>query len=405
MHKPYTAMFSEFQGRSSQPEECAGSGDVKYHLGTSADREFDGTTIHLSLAANPSHLEAVNPVVLGKVRAKQDQKGDTERSQVMALLMHGDAAFAGQGWWPRASTSRTSSGYRIGGTIHLIVNNQIGFTTQPGYSRSSPLLHRRRQSVQAPIFHVNGDDPEAVVHVSRSRPSTASSSSSDVVIDMVCYRRHGHNESDEPAFTQPLMYQKIAQHPTCGEIYAAPLERGRGRPRRTSGELEADFQGQLEAAHEAATQYKPNKVDWLEGAWTGLGGAGRDERGRHRGRRGAAARGRPDDDRRCRQAARQPQDRAGHRGSAARRSRPARASTGRPPSSSPSAAAGRGLPGPAVAARMSAAAPSSQRHAVLIDQDRGALHPAQPPPPGRRSFEVIDSMLSEEGVLGFEYGY
>ena len=224
LHKSYTALFSEFQGRSSQPEEMRGSGDVKYHLGASADREFDGTTIHLSLAPNPSHLEAVNPVVLGKARAKQDQRGDTERSQVMAILMHGDAAFAGQGLVAESLDLSDLGGYRIGGTIHFVVNNQIGFTTLPTYSRSGPYCTEVAKIVQAPILHVNGDDPEAVVHVARIATEYRQHFKRDIVIDMFCYRRHGHNESDEPMFTQPLMYKEIGAHKTVKEVYAARLE-------------------------------------------------------------------------------------------------------------------------------------------------------------------------------------
>ena len=224
MHKSYTALFSEFQGRSSQPEEMRGSGDVKYHLGASADREFDGNVIHLSLSPNPSHLEAVNPVVLGKARAKEDQRGDTERSQVMCILMHGDAAFAGQGLVAESLDLSDLAGYRIGGTIHFIVNNQIGFTTLPTYSRSGPYCTEVAKIVQAPIFHVNGDDPEAVVHVARIATEFRQHFKRDVVIDMFCYRRHGHNEADEPMFTQPLMYKEIGGHRTVKEVYAGQLE-------------------------------------------------------------------------------------------------------------------------------------------------------------------------------------
>ena len=212
LHKSYTALFSEFQGRSSQPEEMRGSGDVKYHLGASADREFDGNVIHLSLSPNPSHLEAVNPVVLGKARAKQDQRNDTDRSQVMAILMHGDAAFAGQGLVAESLDLSDLGGYRIGGTIHFVVNNQIGFTTLPTYSRSGPYCTEIAKIVQAPILHVNGDDPEAVVHVCRIATEFRQHFKCDIVIDMFCYRRYGHNESDEPMFTQPLMYKEIAKH-------------------------------------------------------------------------------------------------------------------------------------------------------------------------------------------------
>ncbi|HMJ99814.1 MAG TPA: 2-oxoglutarate dehydrogenase E1 component, partial [Reyranella sp.] len=270
LHKSYTALFSEFQGRSSQPEEMRGSGDVKYHLGASADREFDGTTIHVSLAPNPSHLEAVDPVVLGKARAKQDQRGDTERSQVMAILMHGDAAFAGQGLVAESLDLSDLGGYRIGGTIHFVVNNQIGFTTLPTYSRSGPYCTEIAKIVQAPILHVNGDDPEAVVHVSRIATEYRQHFKRDIVIDMFCYRRHGHNESDEPMFTQPLMYKEIAGHKTVKEVYAARLEAEGFVTAAEVAALDAALREKLDKALEAANQYKPNKADWLEGRWAGM---------------------------------------------------------------------------------------------------------------------------------------
>ncbi len=197
MAKPFAAMFSEFQGNPANPEDVQGSGDVKYHLGTSADREFDGNVVHLSLTANPSHLEAVNPVVLGKVRAKQMQRKHLERdesmNEVMGLLMHGDAAFAGQGIVGESLMLSELRGYRTGGTIHFIVNNQIGFTTAPSYSRSSPYPTDVGKTIQAPIFHVNGDDPESVVHVARIAMEFRQRFHKDVIVDMFCYRRHGHN--------------------------------------------------------------------------------------------------------------------------------------------------------------------------------------------------------------------
>ena len=214
MGKPYVAIFSEFQGTPSNPDDVQGSGDVKYHLGASADRDFDGRSVHLSLTANPSHLEAVNPVVLGKVRAKQTLIGDEERHHVMGILMHGDAAFAGQGLVPESLDLSQLRGYRTGGTIHIIVNNQIGFTTNPSASRSTPYPTDIAKGMQAPIFHVNGDDPEAVVRVSQLATEFRQKFKRDVVIDMFCYRRHGHNEGDEPMFTQPRMYTTIAKHPT-----------------------------------------------------------------------------------------------------------------------------------------------------------------------------------------------
>jgi 2-oxoglutarate dehydrogenase E1 component len=270
MSKPYVAMFSEFQGASANPDDVEGSGDVKYHLGTSADRVFDGINVHLSLTANPSHLEAVNPVVLGKTRAKQHQRNDEERSQVMGLLMHGDAAFAGQGLVPESLDLSQLKGYRTGGTIHFIVNNQIGFTTAPSHSRSSPYPSDVAKGIQAPIFHVNGDDPEAVVHVARIATEFRQEFHRDVIIDMFCYRRHGHNEADEPMFTNPIMYAAIANHPTTREVYGARLVKEGVMTDEEAETIVDDFQGRLAKDFEASASYKPNKADWLEGAWKGL---------------------------------------------------------------------------------------------------------------------------------------
>jgi len=270
MGKPFSAIFSEFQGGAAHPEDVGGSGDVKYHLGTSSDREFDGITVHLSLTANPSHLEAVDPVVVGKVRAKQVQRQDRDRTQVMALLMHGDAAFAGQGLVAESLDMSELKGYRSGGTIHFIVNNQIGFTTNPINSRSGPYCSDVAKMIQAPILHANGDDPEAVVHVARIATEFRQTFKKDIVIDMFCYRRHGHNEGDEPAFTQPLMYRRIKDHPTTREIYAKRLVAEGVLSQDEADGMVADWQGRLEAEFAAASSYKPNKADWLEGAWSGF---------------------------------------------------------------------------------------------------------------------------------------
>ena len=270
MGKPFTAIFSEFQGGAAHPEDIGGSGDVKYHLGTSSDRSFGANSIHLSLTANPSHLEAVDPVVVGKVRAKQDQREDRERKQVMALLMHGDAAFAGQGLVPETLDLSELKGYRIGGTIHFVVNNQIGFTTNPVNSRSGPYCSDVAKIVQAPIFHVNGDDPEAVVHVARIAIEFRQAFNKDVVIDMFCYRRFGHNEGDEPAFTQPLMYKAIAKHPTTRKIYSEKLVAEKVLTAAEAQAVSDSWSKRLEDDFEAANAYKVNKADWLEGAWSGL---------------------------------------------------------------------------------------------------------------------------------------
>ena len=225
MHKPHRAIFHEFKGGSFSPDEVEGSGDVKYHLGASSDREFDGNKVHLSLTANPSHLEIVDPVVLGKVRAKQDQleRPRSTAIEVMPLLIHGDAAFAGQGVIAECFGLSGLKGHRTGGSVHFIINNQIGFTTYPRYSRSSPYPSDVAKMIEAPIFHVNGDDPEAVIFAAKIAIEFRQQFHKPVVIDMFCYRRFGHNEGDEPAFTQPLMYKKIRAHPTTLAIYAEKL--------------------------------------------------------------------------------------------------------------------------------------------------------------------------------------
>ncbi len=276
--KSFTALFSEFQGTPANPEDVQGSGDVKYHLGTSIDREYEGYNVHLSLAPNPSHLEAVDPVVIGKVRAKQDQRKDTERRQVMGVLLHGDAAFAGQGLVAETFGLSDLKGYKTGGTIHVITNNQIGFTTSPAYARSSPYCTDVARIVQAPIFHVNGDDPEAVVWVSQLAADYRQQFQKDVVLDIICYRRFGHNESDEPAFTQPKMYKAIAAKATTRTQYADKLVQEAVLTQAEADSIVSTMQTHLEQSFEAAKSYKPNKADWLEGAWSGYAPASGDDR-------------------------------------------------------------------------------------------------------------------------------
>ena len=271
MGKPYRAIFNEFQGGSYKPEEVEGSGDVKYHLGASSDREFDGNKIHLSLTANPSHLEAVNPVVLGKVRAKQNQLNDSSRVQVLPVLLHGDAAFAGQGIISECFGLSGLKGHKTGGTIHIIVNNQIGFTTAPHNSRSSPYPTDIALMVEAPIFHVNGDDPEAVVHAAKVATEFRQKFHKDVVIDVFCYRRFGHNEGDEPMFTQPKMYAKIKKHKTTLQQYSEKLIMEGLVPEGEIEDLKINFQKFLSEEFESSKSYKPNKADWLDGKWSGLG--------------------------------------------------------------------------------------------------------------------------------------
>jgi 2-oxoglutarate dehydrogenase E1 component len=271
VQKPFTAVFSEFGGESFKPDDVQGSGDVKYHLGTSTDVEIAGHQVHISLQPNPSHLEAVNPVVVGKVRARQDTAGDTQRrSSVMAILMHGDAAFAGQGLVYETLAMSQLIGYRTGGTIHLVVNNQIGFTTVPAHAYSGLYCTDVAKSIQAPILHVNGDDPEAVMFCARMAAEFRMRFAADIVLDIVCYRRHGHNETDEPAFTQPVMYRAIASKKTTRTLYAERLAAEAVVPAAEAQAMWDEFQAAMEAANEAAQAYKPNKADWLEGHWSGF---------------------------------------------------------------------------------------------------------------------------------------
>ena len=271
LEKPFRAIFHEFQGGSYKPEDVDGSGDVKYHLGASSDREFDGNTVHLSLTANPSHLEAVNPVVLGKARAKGDQLGDTpERTKVLPILLHGDAAFAGQGIVAECLQLSGIRGHRTGGTIHIIVNNQIGFTTAPAFSRTSPYPTDIALMVEAPIFHVNGDDPEAVVHAAKVATEFRQKFHKDVVIDIFCYRRFGHNEGDEPMFTNPLMYKEIKGHKTTLQLYTDRLVADGLIPEGEIEDMKAAFQAHLNEEFEIGKNFKPNKADWLDGKWTGF---------------------------------------------------------------------------------------------------------------------------------------
>ena len=412
MGKPYQAIFSEFQGHAANPEDVQGSGDVKYHLGTSSDREFDGISVHLSLAANPSHLEAVNPVVAGKVRAKQTQrmaKGADVRSarrQVMGLLLHGDAAFAGQGVVAETLDLSDLNGYRTGGTIHFIVNNQIGFTTNPVNSRSGPYCTEFAKIVQAPIFHVNGDDPEAVVHVARIATEFRDAFQTDVVIDMFCYRRHGHNEGDEPAFTQPLMYRTIARHPTTREIYARKLVDEGIITNKGAETVVGDFETRLESDFEAASGYRPNKADWLEGAWTGLEAS----RGDYiRGKTGVAVDtlrtlGRrlidiPEEFNLNRKIARQFKA----------KQKAIESGEGIDWALAEALAYGtlliEGTP-VRLSGQDSGRGTFSHRHAILTDQETEEKYqPLQNLSENQALFEVIDSPLAEMSVLGFEYGY
>jgi len=271
MGKSAQAIFHEFAGGATNPADVGGSGDVKYHLGTSSDREFDGNKVHLSLLPNPSHLEAVDPVVLGKARASQTIKNDVQGDTVLPMLLHGDAAFAGQGVvWECLSFSGLP-GYGTGGTIHFIINNQVGFTTSPQFGRSSPYPSDVAKGIQAPILHVNGDDPEAVTWTCKLAIEFRQRFNRDIVIDMWCYRRFGHNEGDEPSFTQPLMYAAIKKHPPISQIYGAKLIEQRVVDQAWIDRETKDYLAHLEQQFDSAVSYAPDKADWFEGRWAGLG--------------------------------------------------------------------------------------------------------------------------------------
>ena len=278
MGKPFKAIFSEFFGKSVGTSKDF-EGDVKYHLGASSNREFDGNSVHISLTDNPSHLEAVNPVVLGQVRAKQFFHSDKSRKKVIPVLMHGDAAFAGQGIVAECFAMSGLPGHNIGGTIHIIVNNQIGFTTAPRFARSSPYPSDVAKIAQAPIFHVNGDDPEAVVYCAKIATEYRQKFNRDVVIDMVCYRRFGHNEGDEPSFTQPIMYRKIKTHPTTLSIYGKQLSKEGLSSEHDLQNEKIKFKKFLEQEFESSKNYK-SELKWFEGAWSRFKpGLGKDKRG------------------------------------------------------------------------------------------------------------------------------
>ena len=408
--KPHRAIFHEFKGGSSSPDEVDGSGDVKYHLGVSSDREFDQNTVHLSLTANPSHLEIVNPVVLGKTRAKQDQLGATpeDRTCAMPLLISGDASFAGQGVVAECFGLSGLRGHRTGGSVHFIVNNQIGFTTYPRYSRSSPYPSDVAKMIEAPIFHANGDDPEAVVFAAKIATEFRQKFQKPVVIDMFCYRRHGHNEGDEPMFTQPLMYKRIQSHPSALEIYAKKLI---AEGVVTDGEVEKmkhDWRARLDAELEASQSYKSNKADWLDGRWAGFKVAETSDDPR-RGNTGVDLKVLKNIGAKITTA---PQGFHLHR--TIQRFLDARRKAIESGDGIDWATAealafcsllteGRPV---RLSGQDSERGTFSQRHSVLIDQENEERYtPFNDVAPGQARYEVVNSMLSEEAVLGFEYGY
>ncbi|MFO1014758.1 MAG: 2-oxoglutarate dehydrogenase E1 component [Caulobacteraceae bacterium] len=409
MGKPYRAIFHEFQGGSSVPSDVEGSGDVKYHLGASSDRAFDGNSVHLSLTANPSHLEIVNPVVIGKARAKQAfalrEDPTTGRSHVMPLLLHGDAAFAGQGVVAECFAISAVKGYRTGGTMHFIVNNQIGFTTAPRFSRSTPYPSDGALAVEAPIFHANGDDPEAVTYAAKVATEYRQQFGKDVVIDMFCYRRFGHNEGDDPTMTSPLMYKKIKDHPSTREIYA---ERLIGEGVTTKEEVDgwvAEFEAFLDAEMAAGKEFKPDKADWLDGKWKGLARPGNEVVGatavprqklRDLGVAMTAIPERLDVHKTVKRVIenRRVSIETGENidwGTAEHLAFATLLDEGNPVR---------------LAGQDSVRGTFVQRHCDLIDQTTEEHYtPLANLRPGQAHFEVLDSPLSEEAVLGFEYGF
>lgn len=408
MGKPHRAIFNEFKGGSFKPDDVEGSGDVKYHLGASSDRAFDGNNVHLSLTANPSHLEIVDPVVLGKVRAKQDQLqcASTERTPVMPLLIHGDAAFAGQGVVAECFGLSGLKGHRTGGSLHFVINNQIGFTTNPRHSRSSPYCSDVARIIEAPIFHVNGDDPESVVHVAKIATEFRQKFQKPVVIDMFCYRRFGHNESDEPLFTQPLMYKRIKSHPTVVELYSKRLVEENVLSNEQVDGMRQEFRAHLEREFQSAETYKPNKADWLDGRWSGVGFADDDAR---RGNTGASMESLKDVGRRLTTI---PTDFHAHKTVAKlleRRREMIESGTGVDWAMAEHLAFGtlvkEGFP-VRLSGQDSERGTFSQRHSVLIDQETERRYtPIKHVAVNQAKYEVVNSMLSEEAVLGFEYGY
>ena len=410
VRKPFTALFSEFGGASPKPDDVQGSGDVKYHLGTSTDIEAGGHTVHISLQPNPSHLEAVDPVVVGKVRARQDAAGDTKaRRSVMGILMHGDAAFAGQGLVYETLAMSKLIGYRTGGTIHLVVNNQIGFTTVPAHAYSGLYCTDVAKSIQAPILHVNGDNPEAVIFCARLAADYRQAFGVDFVLDIVCYRRHGHNETDEPAFTQPIMYRAIRDMKTTRTLYAEKLAAEGTVPADEAKAMWDGFTNTLEDSYKAAQSYKPNKADWLEGRWAGFKQADQEDE------RSEEATALTDEDANAIGAAISSVPEGFDANSKIVRQLEAKRSAFEKGGEGIDWATGEAmafggmlLDGNRV--RLSGEdcqrGTFSQRHAVLIDQTSAHEYtPLNNIREGQAKIDIFNSLLSEQGVLGFEYGY
>jgi 2-oxoglutarate dehydrogenase E1 component len=407
MKKSYSSMFSEFQGNVGNVEWLDVSGDVKYHMGKSADFEVDGRKIHLSLSANPSHLEAVNPVVTGRVRAKQDKYKDFERVSVMGILLHGDAAFAGQGVVAETLSLSDLVGYCTGGTVHVVVNNQVGFTTSPDKARAGRYPTEIAKIIQAPIIHVNGDDPEAVIKASRIAEQFRQKFKEDVVLDIVCYRLHGHNEGDEPFFTQPLMYSNIKSRETTATIYSSKLiAKGVISEEEIEG-LRGDFKAFLDKEFEASKDYKPNKAEWLEGRWEGI--ERYDKAGINKPKTGVSVEVLKEVGYRLCSV---PEDFKLHPRLVrilSIKSEAIKTGDGIDWATAEALAFGallkEGCP-IRLSGQDSGRGTFSQRHSVLIDQENESKYlPLNNICEGQAEYEVIDSNLSEFAVLGFEYGY
>ncbi len=410
MAKPYKVIFHEFSGGTANPEDVGGSGDVKYHLGTSTDREFDGVKVHMSLMPNPSHLETVDPVVLGKVRAYQvirDDIGAGKHKTALPVLIHGDAAFAGQGIVWECFGFSGVRGYNTGGCIHFVINNQIGFTTSPQFSRGSPYPSDVAKGVQAPIIHVNGDDPEAVTFACKLAVDYRQTFGRDVVVDMWCYRRFCHNEGDEPGFTQPLMYARIRAHPPVSAIYAQRLVAQGVVGQDWAATAEADFVAVLEGEFEAAKSYNPNEADWFAGRWSGFNKPVDPETARRNVPTGIEQKL---FDSLGRTLTTVPQGLTIHKtlGRVIDAKREMFTSGAGFDWATGEALGFGALLSEGYAVRLSGQDSGrgtfSQRHAVWVDQtDEHKYVPLSTVPHGR--FEVHDSTLSEYDVLGFEWGY
>ena len=404
LQKSYKRIFNEFAGEINSNSEDD-TGDVKYHLGASSNREFDGNSVHVSLTDNPSHLEAVNPVVLGQTRAKQYFHKDKERKKVIPILIHGDAAFAGQGVVAECFAMSGLPGHNTGGTIHIVVNNQIGFTTSPRFARSSPYPSDIAKMVEAPIIHVNGDDPEAVVYAARIAIDFRLKFNRDVVVDLICYRRFGHNEGDEPSFTQPLMYKKIRSHPTTTKVYGEKLIQEGSITEDYLKNSIKEFKELLDDQYKNAKNYKP-KIEWFEGTWS-----------RYKPDRGKDKKGVTGyDTDKLKDISTKintiPEEFNIHKTISKvleNRKLVVKKENGIDWSTAEALAFGslldEGYPVRLVG-QDSGRGTFSQRHSVLRNQtDNSRYIPLNNISKSQKNFEIVDSFLSELAVLGFEYGY